>query len=338
MKVYLTLTLVMFLCIANIHLTFKLSKNAKSETENNTDKKHKHRRRHKAVTKMYAIDQSLSLSSKEEVKKLEDSKNASVSKEAGKDASTESKKEENKENEKKEAEKDKSKDNSGSSEASKDPKNKDDPKPISMLNSLGHEVDVNILLENPPFKVTRCDQIVFFEREYIPDFEDFTKREKSFFSISAYHVHRLKSKNPNDHLQSILLTNSRYPINEPLGAENCMMLDGGANETAMLICANDKKDFENIMNVFKSFEDCRNGKRITDENLVKTLAKKSTDENTLPNLLRKCGMEGKAIDPNKLLKKGKPKPVEQKIQNEEDFWIPKPHKVPGSRDEDNIPQ
>lgn len=199
---------------------------------------------------------------------------------------------------------------------------------ISNLNALGQEVNINVYVETPPYSIERCDQIISFETEYVKDLDDYTDRAKAHATITAYHINISESKDPSKLIQSNLLTNSRIPFSEPLGAENCLMIDGGESEKSLIVCAQDKNELSNYKSVLTTFEDCRKGKIIMKPGLSNNeVALASTNNEAAGSQasntsnLKKCISGGP-----QLLKKNKAP------ENSEEFWVPGGQKVPGSKD------
>lgn len=210
--------------------------------------------------------------------------------------------------------------------------NKADPPKAKVvyINSLGHEVEVPMIVDKAPFKLDRCDQIVALDAEFIPDLEDFTKRQKAYFTITAYHLNRFETKDIAKLEQSLLFTNSRVKPSEPQGAENCLIIDGGDYEKSLLLCLKNREEFDNIKNLLETYEDCRAGKMIGRGQVVQN--SKNDDKPALGDISKKCGIEeGSSFNPDVMLKESQDKKKEQKSPNgEEEFWIPAGDKVPGS--------
>lgn len=211
--------------------------------------------------------------------------------------------------------------------------NKADPPAAKTIyiNSLGHEVDAPMIVDKAPYKLDRCDQIVAFDAEYVPDLEDFTKRQKAYFTITAYHLNRFEGKDIAKLDQSLLFTNARVKPSEPQGAESCLLIDGGDYEKALLLCLKNKEEFDNIRSLLETLEDCRAGRMIGKGQVVQN-TNKNNDKPALHDVVKKCGLEeGSSFNPDVMLKDSQDKKKQEKSPTgEEEFWVPAGDKVPGA--------
>jgi hypothetical protein len=199
------------------------------------------------------------------------------------------------------------------------------------VNSLGHEVDSPMIVNKAPYKLERCDQIAAFEADYVPDLEDFTKRQKGYFTVTAYHLNRFETKDIAKLEQSLLFTNSRVKPSEPQGAESCLLIDGGDYEKPLLLCLTNKEEFENTRNLLETLDDCRAGRMIGKATVVQN-PKNNNDKPALTDIVKKCGLEeGSSINPDAMLKEAQEKKKEERSPSgEEEFWVPAGDKVPGA--------
>ena len=126
-------------------------------------------------------------------------------------------------------------------------------------NSIGLKVQKSIVLENSPFKITRCDQIVLFKAQYISDMGDYRLRKDGFFSITAYYVNQFKDRDAKKLDESILLTESKNQAQHLKGARGCVYIDGGNFRNDIAICLDNKSSAKNILTVLDSFARCRMG-------------------------------------------------------------------------------
>ena len=194
------------------------------------------------------------------------------------------------------------------------------------LNSVGNEVKSNPILDKPPYTLQRCDQIVSIESEYIPDLNDYSIRENNYFTITAYHINRFSKKDINLLEQSILFGNSRNIPTEPIGAKNCLLIDGGEFEKSLLLCGKDDEEFLSLKQLLQSFDNCRAGISIGAVNT------KNQSKDKIPSIIelnKKCGNDGKGVSPQKLLDNLETKRKESE-KNDDSYWIPGGHSVPGA--------
>jgi hypothetical protein len=193
-------------------------------------------------------------------------------------------------------------------------------------NSLGFEVKADTVVSNFPFKVERCDQIVMFKGKLIPDHDDYTKRRDVLFTITAYHLNAFSEKNPDKLLQSILFTRGKTLPQPVKGARGCIYIDGGKAVHPMILCGEDEKIGNSILNSVNKFAGCRGGQQ--DQ-------KAEIDFPKLKKLLKSCGLNGGFKDPKKL--KQKIEELKKKFKNKKDhlknavgFFHPGFNGVPGT--------
>jgi hypothetical protein len=160
-------------------------------------------------------------------------------------------------------------------------------------NSFGKMVKAKMTLENPPWKVERCDQIIVAPRQIIPDHEDFTKRRDIVFTMTAYYLNIFSAKNPDKLLHSILFSDSKRTAIMQRGARGCVLVDGGLHHHAVLLCGKNKKEGENILAAIEKFSECRGGKKVPPK-----------DEFTkFKKAIRACGLNSGFKDPKTIKKK-----------------------------------
>jgi hypothetical protein len=192
------------------------------------------------------------------------------------------------------------------------------------VNSLGNKVKAEIVLDKPPFNVKRCDQIVVFKGEIIPDHVDYTQRKEAVFTITAHRVTAFSDNNADSLLQSILLTHSKTLPNGLRGARGCIVLDGGKKVHTMAICGKNEKEADNLLAVLRKFSDCRGG----------NAREKVVDIQTLRKITRGCGIpkfkDAKELKQKlaEIKKKQTQKPSVLKLGT--GFFHPGGEKVPGS--------
>jgi len=161
-------------------------------------------------------------------------------------------------------------------------------------NSLGLKVDKSMVLEKFPFKVKRCDQMVYFKAKYISDMGDYRFRKDGFFSITAYYVNQFMDKDATKLDESILLTESKTMPQHLKGARGCVYVDGGKFRNDIAICLKDKAQAKNVLAVLNDFRRCRMGDNLQPIPLA-----------IIRKLIRMCGKGGKLVDPKSLKKAAK---------------------------------
>ena len=193
--------------------------------------------------------------------------------------------------------------------------------PVPSVNSFGHKVFAKTVIEKLPAALERCDQIVEFESEFIPNLDDYTVRNSAHFTISAYHINRYEKKDISTLDQSIQFTHMKNPISEPLGAKYCLLIDGG-DDKPLLLCSKSQEDFDLTKSILASFQDCRDGKYIGGLKPATATVEKPTSG--LGDIKKKCGLVGQASSPDAMLNA-----TSKPSGKEEQYWIPGGHYVPG---------
>ena len=153
------------------------------------------------------------------------------------------------------------------------------------LNSLGSKVKDNVILTDFPFKIQRCDSIVYFAAAYINDFNDYRVRKPGYVSITAHYTNLYADKDGQKLIQHVL--HSLMPSLPSLvsGAEGCIKIGGDKGQKNMLICTPTTVNANNLLQVYKDFTRCRLGDNLTE------IPKKH-----LEKLMKLCG-----VDKSKLL-------------------------------------
>ena len=189
----------------------------------------------------------------------------------------------------------------------------------SHSNFLGLKVPDELNLFKPPFQITRCDQTINFETEYIPNFEDYSLRLKCKVTINAYHIHLFNKS--NDLIGSILQTQSSVAPNEPRGAKDCIMIDGNSLSDNILICFTDVKIKENILEVFDKFRDCRASTKIDTEDRISAPELDVQNSNDV-EVVKECSSSNKGVNNFN---------TDSNSSSNDEIWTPHSEiKVPGS--------
>jgi hypothetical protein len=201
------------------------------------------------------------------------------------------------------------------------------------VNSLGVMIETihPIIVNKYPYSLDRCDQIVTFSTDYIPDVNDFTVRKKGFFTMSAYHLNRLTSKSLATLDQIIVLANQRIKPSEPQGAQYCILIDGGNYEKPMLVCGKNDEEKNVYLDLLEQFNDCRKGKSIGEGSLEFNEKIPGDGSKGSGEVKAACGFDGPMADPDTMIAEleGKEKPKDMSTDNE-GFWVPGGFTTPGA--------
>jgi len=190
--------------------------------------------------------------------------------------------------------------------------------------SLGLKVDQNVFLTSQPFALSRCDQIVSFQADLIPDLDDYTTRQPSNFMITAYNINVFDKTDPAQLIKSILFTSGNKAPQSPVGALNCLSIDGGVLDGQLMFCLKDDKEFSNISSVISLFEDCRTGGTLGPPLPAPPSKQKFKVPSSLKEAMSDCGLKGSLKSPDELIAAAK-----STGDVGEPYWSPAKEKVPG---------
>lgn len=128
---------------------------------------------------------------------------------------------------------------------------------IGWLNNKHYNID------KPPFKLISCSQILKIKGNTILDYDDCTKIESAFFTISPYMVNYFKNQNRTSLLKSIPIENmTQLPLIVPGFKKECLdFVDSKQNER-FAICTNSKEDTISLQKAFIDYLKCRIGNNL----------------------------------------------------------------------------
>ena len=169
-----------------------------------------------------------------------------------------------------------------------------------VLNSIGKRVTLDrntkITLREFPFYVSRCDQIVTFKAQYIPDMGEYRHREDGWFTLTAHFTNLFNDNSAEKLIRSIMMTATKVMPSHLRGTGNCILIRGGIGDKDLTICLPDKYREDNILEVLEEFAKCRGG--LYDSHL---------DKLRITQDILECSKEGIYEDPRILLAKLKAK-------------------------------
>lgn len=199
-----------------------------------------------------------------------------------------------------------------------------------ILNSVGRKVYVSnstdIVLTSFPFEVTRCDQVVSFNGSFIPDLAEYRARKPGHFTLTAHYANLFSGNNPKNLLRSILLSETTIAPRIFGGSGGCIMIYskfGGNNN--IQICLDDNLKEQNILEVLKTFNECRGGNSLNRANKIDPLK--------VAQMIKTCSGKGKFVNPFNLIKKLKKKNM--KVHKDKDWFHPGFDGVPGTQGTEN---
>jgi hypothetical protein len=129
---------------------------------------------------------------------------------------------------------------------------------IHNINALGMEVNQPII-ESPPYKIMRCDQVVFIKGSRLHDYNDYTDRKDAFFEIGIYVINIFNSFAKDKLIDTIHNTHIMdVPMIIP-GTGNCLdIFDKNINKRFSM-CLENSEIINDIQKVFFDFIRCRKG-------------------------------------------------------------------------------
>jgi hypothetical protein len=193
-------------------------------------------------------------------------------------------------------------------------------------NFLGLNVNAEIHLTNPPFKITRCDQIVSFYVKFVTDNSDYFIREIGFVVINAHFLH-LYSKDKKQLIDSILLSQSKVAPHEPRGAKRCLQIDGGSLSKNIIFCFAKNKSRDEIIKVLGRYSDCRSESTPKDD--------KDKIQYQISELKKDCDLLNSNENPLDLIKRYEEAKAqrEKDMYSDDEIWHPHVLHVPGNTPE-----
>jgi len=203
---------------------------------------------------------------------------------------------------------------------------KDTGEEAKFHNSIGLKVKEDLFLNEFPFKIERCDQLVMFKTKYIYDMGDYRFRKEGFFTISAYYLNQFLDKDATKLDESILLTESKGIARHLKGARGCIFVDGGRHRNDIAMCFENKAESQNILGVLHAFTRCRMGDDL-----------KPLSAALIRKLIQMCLKRKRML----LLNKNKPKSTNKKkkklsgsnkwAEDRKKYFHPLKLRVPGTR-------
>jgi hypothetical protein len=114
-------------------------------------------------------------------------------------------------------------------------------------------------VDKTPIKVLNCDQVVMFEADKISDMDDFTKKEKAFFTMSAYMINMFEKKDAGKLTESINLSHIKTLPSILPGALHCLHFQDSFTFREITICLKSEDSVNQIETAFQNFMKCRLG-------------------------------------------------------------------------------
>jgi len=135
-----------------------------------------------------------------------------------------------------------------------------------------------LVVTDPPYAITECNQMLMFSADYIVDLKDFRLRKTAFYMVNVYSIFMFQTKNANSLIHSVNFAQMQKPVEPLKGGKGCIIIDSGKATADMTICFKSPADTNSILSAFDSFNKCRLG-----DNLVPIPATQ------LNALVKSCG-------------------------------------------------
>ena len=171
----------------------------------------------------------------------------------------------------------------------------------TILNSIGRKVYVtnssDIVISQWPIHLSRCDQVISFQGQFIPNHREFRARNNGTFTITAHYVNLFSTANADKLLRSVLLAESPIVPKILPGSGGCIMIySAQGGDFGIPICLDDQSKSDQVLAALQTFSDCRAGVSIGD-NITNKIDKLKVTE-----MIKTCGGSGKFMSPSQLMK------------------------------------
>lgn len=97
-------------------------------------------------------------------------------------------------------------------------------KAIKTTNVYGYKM-LDSHIKEPPFKISRCDQILLFEGKRLKSFDDFTVRLSTFFTMGMYQINMFDAEDNEKLIDSIKMSNLEIIPDILHGTQNCIDIE-----------------------------------------------------------------------------------------------------------------
>lgn len=133
-----------------------------------------------------------------------------------------------------------------------------DNKSTNVVGKLG---PLSYAITRPPYKITTCDQVVIIPGETFSNPKDFIKREKAWFTLSAYIINSFDYKKPDQKdsqniKNSLMVERITNMPNDIYGAPGCIEFFDSKNMNRIVMCF-DETTKNNIKDTYTELLKCR---------------------------------------------------------------------------------
>jgi hypothetical protein len=147
---------------------------------------------------------------------------------------------------------------------------------------LGIQVN-NAQIKNPPYKIERCDQVVFVSGERFTSFYNYSERHKTFFEIDIYVVNMFDSKNTEKLIESVEQSSLSKLPDFIEGTRTCLDIQVSNEHKRFPICLESQEIMKQIQQVFLDFWRCRKGDDLNNISSICKLKKRPMTSNNSTN-------------------------------------------------------
>jgi hypothetical protein len=131
-------------------------------------------------------------------------------------------------------------------------------------NVVGSVQSKDVVVDTPPYKITRCDQVVMFNAQTLSDDEDYLSRKDVFFTMSAYLINMFETKDNNKLLESVGIAHITKIPDVLEGTKTCLIFLDSVSIRNIVMCFNSEDVMNQIHEAFKEIMQCRVGGKIDD--------------------------------------------------------------------------
>jgi hypothetical protein len=136
--------------------------------------------------------------------------------------------------------------------------NSDVSNSTTFINSLGVKMK-NAQIKKPPYKIQRCDQVVFVNGERFISYYNYSDRQETFFEIGIYVVNMFDSKNTDKLIESVEQSHLTKLPDFIEGSGTCLDIMMSNEHKRFPICLESEEIMKQIQQVFFDFMRCRKG-------------------------------------------------------------------------------
>lgn len=114
----------------------------------------------------------------------------------------------------------------------------------------------NYVIENAPFKITKCDQIILFQGKRINPEMDFGAKVPAIFTMSTFMLNVFESKNTANLIRSLRIKDINGNPYVLKGSKNCLFFEETTTRKNVTMCVEDDQQRKDIIDSFGFLKNC----------------------------------------------------------------------------------